>query len=79
MSLLVGQVNFFQDKPIGLPRVRGICNRYTYGYGKLVYRFQIFFYLCPKNRKKPMKYYVIAGEASGDLHASQSDQGIEKV
>ena len=78
MSLLVGQVNFFQDKPIGLPRVRGICNRYTYGYGKLVYRFQIFFYLCPKNRKKPMKYYVIAGEASGDLHASNLIKGLRK-
>ena len=44
MSLLVGQVNFFQDKPVGFPRVRGICNRYTHGYGKLVYRFLNKFY-----------------------------------
>lgn len=39
---------------------------------------RIFFYLCPKNRRKPMRYYVIAGEASGDLHASNLIKGLRK-
>lgn len=44
--------------------------------------FECIFYLCgtklPIHKLLPMRYYIISGEASGDLHASNLIKGLKK-